>query len=50
MKNAVRACRKSVEIDGRMFCLAWTGRVMETLFRVATARIKNGQPKIVCAF
>jgi len=32
-----------------MFSLAWGGYVLKMLFRVATARIENGQPKIVCA-
>jgi hypothetical protein len=50
MKSAARACRKSVEIDGWMFSRAWIDSVAKVLFRVATAGIKNGQPKIVCAF
>jgi hypothetical protein len=32
-----------------MFSRAWIDCVAKLLFRVATAWIKNGQPKIVCA-
>ena len=49
MENAVRARCVAVKIDGRMFSPAWTGRVAKVLFWVATSRIENGQPKIICA-
>jgi hypothetical protein len=32
-----------------MFAFAWASRLLEMLLGVATARVQNGQPKIVCA-
>src|SRR5437867_11105878 len=49
MKNSARTRRESVEIDRRMFSLAWGGSVLKMLFRIATAGIENGQSKIVFA-
>jgi hypothetical protein len=48
MKNSARAGCVSVEIDGWMFSLARRECTVKALFRVPTAWIKNGQPKIVC--
>src|SRR5205823_14667912 len=46
MKSSQRACRKSVEVDGRMRAFPWSRDCMEPLFRVAPPGVQNSQPKM----
>jgi len=47
MKSSQTARSKSMEIDRRMRALAWTGEILKLLLAIATARVENGEAKIL---
>jgi hypothetical protein len=49
MKKSARASSVTVKIDRRVHLCGRASSVAKMLFRVATARIENGQAKVVCA-
>ena len=46
MKSSKRACSESMKIDRWMRAFAWPGQAIKTLFRIASTRIENSQPKM----
>src|SRR5439155_1391633 len=49
MKSSKRTRSKAMKIDRRMRSFAWSRQLMKFLFRVASRRVENSQPKMLRA-